>query len=148
MSTEEEEEKEIEVEKVVKEDENKDISKPKKKIDTEVKVTPTLFPSRLASSKREWEDDEIMVMFLKFEINIPLLDAIKHIPRYAKFINELFTSKKKFKGNQTVKVRKNVSVVLQKQLPKKCKDPSVFTVPCKIGNIFVPRVMLDLEGMN
>ncbi|KAL7583021.1 uncharacterized protein LOC111895517 [Lactuca sativa] len=127
MPDEEEEEKEIEVEEAVKEEENKSTSKSKKPIETEVKVTPAPFPSRLAGTKREQEDDEIMAMF----------------QRYAKFLKELCTSKKKLKGNQTVKVCENVSAVLQKQLPKKCKDPSVFTVPCKMGNLFVPRAMLD-----
>ncbi|XP_023732206.1 uncharacterized protein LOC111880021 [Lactuca sativa] len=85
-----------------------------------------------------------MSMFQKVEINIPLLDVITQIPRYAKFLKELFTSKKNLKGNQMVKVGENVSAVLQKLLPKKCKDPGVFTVPCKMGNLFVPRAMLDL----
>nr|KAJ0202445.1 hypothetical protein LSAT_V11C600300560 [Lactuca sativa] len=29
-------------------------------------------------------------------------------------------------------------------MPPKCKDPDVFTVPCKLGNLYVPRAMLDL----
>ena len=43
-----------------------------------------------------------------------------------------------------MKVSENVSVVLQKRMPPKCKDPGVFTVPCKLGNLYVPRAMLDL----
>ncbi|XP_052621494.1 uncharacterized protein LOC128127143 [Lactuca sativa] len=121
----------FEVERDVREDERKETSKSKRPIDTEVKVTPAPFPSRLTRTKREWEDDEIMAMFRKVEINIPLLDAITQIPRYAKF--QLCTSKKKLKGNQTMKVGENVSSVLQKRLPKKCKDLGVFMVPCKIG---------------
>ena len=39
---------------------------------------------------------------------------------------------------------KNVSVVLQKKLPPKCKDPGMFTIPCKIGNTRFERAMLDL----
>ncbi|KAL0353738.1 UNVERIFIED_CONTAM: hypothetical protein Sangu_0955100 [Sesamum angustifolium] len=34
------------------------------------------------------------------EVNIPLLDAIKQIPRYARFLKELCTSKGKLKGNE------------------------------------------------
>ncbi|XP_023772671.1 uncharacterized protein LOC111921348 [Lactuca sativa] len=144
MLDEEEEEKEMEVEEAIKEEEKKSTSKSKKPIETEVKITSAPFPSRLASTKREREDDEIMAMFRKVEINIPLLDAITQIPRYAKFLKELCTSKKKLKGNQTVKVGENVLPLLQKRLPKKCKDPGVFTVSCKMGKLFVPRAMLDL----
>ncbi|KAK9048798.1 hypothetical protein SSX86_032234 [Deinandra increscens subsp. villosa] len=94
--------------------------------------------------KKEREEQEIMETFRKVEVNIPLLDAIKQVPRYAKFLKELCTSKRKLKGNETVKVGENISAVLQKRLPPKCKDPGVFTVPCKLGNITVPRAMLDL----
>ncbi|KAL6508897.1 hypothetical protein OROHE_021456 [Orobanche hederae] len=83
-------------------------------------------------------------IFRKVEINIPLLDALEHIPRYAKFLKELCTSKKKLIGKQTIKVGENISAVLQKRLPWKCKDPSVFAVPCRLGNLFVPKAMLDL----
>ncbi|XP_024982962.1 uncharacterized protein LOC112519199 [Cynara cardunculus var. scolymus] len=38
----------------------------------------------------------------------------------------------------------NVSAVLQKQLPPKCKDPGMFTIPCKVGNVSVNQAMLDL----
>ncbi|XP_052619690.1 uncharacterized protein LOC111910412 [Lactuca sativa] len=91
------------------------------------KVTPPPFTTRLSKSKREREDNEIMEMFKKVEVNIPLIDAIKQVPRYDNLLKELCTSKKKLKGNETVKVGENVSVVLQKRLPQKCKDPGVFT---------------------
>ncbi|KAK9063928.1 hypothetical protein SSX86_017800 [Deinandra increscens subsp. villosa] len=116
-----------------------------KPMNSEVKITPPPpFPSRLQSTKKEREEQEIMDTFRKVEVNIPLLDAIKQVPRYAKFLKELCTSKRKLKGNETVKVGENISAVLQKRLPTKCKDPGVFTVPCKLGNITVPRAMLDL----
>ena len=38
----------------------------------------------------------------------------------------------------------NVSAVLQKKLPPKCKDPGMFTIPCKILNNRFERAMLDL----
>ncbi|KAK9076094.1 hypothetical protein SSX86_004427 [Deinandra increscens subsp. villosa] len=133
------EEEEIVVEK--KEDKH-ETPKP---MNSEVKNTPPPpFPSRLRSTKKEREEQEIMETFRKVEVNIPLLDAIKQVPRYAKFLKELCTSKRKLKGNETVKVGENISAVLQKRLPTKCKDPGVFTVPCKLGNITVPRAMLDL----
>jgi len=34
-------------------------------------------------------EKEILETFRKVEVNIPLLDAIKQIPRYAKFLNAL-----------------------------------------------------------
>ena len=37
-----------------------------------------------------------------------------------------------------------MSAVFQRKLPPKCQDPSVFSVPCKIGNLCFDKAMLDL----
>ena len=70
----------------------------------------------------------------KVQVNIPLLDAIKQVPRYAKFLKELCTTKRKLKGNEIMFVGENCSAILQKKLPPKLKDPGSFTIPCTIGN--------------
>ena len=75
-------------------------------------VTPPPFPSRFAKSKKEEVEQEIFETFCKVEVNIPLLDAIKQIPRYAKFLKELCTTKKKLKGNEKICISENVSAVL------------------------------------
>ncbi|XP_022024088.1 uncharacterized protein LOC110924382 [Helianthus annuus] len=130
---------------IVVEKKDRDKMKVQEPVRSEMKFTLVApFPSRLHSTKKEREEQKIMETFRKVEVNIPLLDAIKQVPRYAKFLKELCTSKKKLKGNETIKVSENISAVLQKRLPPKCKDPGVFTVPCKLGNITVPRAMLDL----
>ena len=38
----------------------------------------------------------------------------------------------------------NVSAILQKKLPPKCKDPGTFTIPCTIGNVGIGKAMCDL----
>ncbi|KAL0294731.1 UNVERIFIED_CONTAM: hypothetical protein Sradi_6871200 [Sesamum radiatum] len=38
----------------------------------------------------------------------------------------------------------NVSSILQRKLPPKCKDPSTFSIPYKIGNIGIEKAMCDL----
>ncbi|XP_042754292.1 uncharacterized protein LOC122196043 [Lactuca sativa] len=138
-------EEEIAIEEETKEEKKEDKTIQKKSFVTESKATPTPFPERLKSTKKEREESDIMQMFQKVHINIPLLEAIKHVPRYARFLKDLFVSNKKSKGNQIVTVGENVSTVLQKRMPLKCKDPGVFTVPCKLGNLDVPRDMLDLD---
>ncbi|KAA0047407.1 retrotransposon gag protein [Cucumis melo var. makuwa] len=56
------------------------------------------FPSRLAPKKKETpKKEEILEMFRKVQINLPLLDAIQQVPRYAKFLKELCTNKRKTK---------------------------------------------------
>jgi len=62
-------------------------------------------------------DREILETFKKVEVNIPLLDAIKQIPRYAKFLKELCTHKRRLKGNEKINIRRNVSALIGKFVP-------------------------------
>ncbi|XP_062093487.1 uncharacterized protein LOC133799488 [Humulus lupulus] len=107
-------------------------------------VSAITLQSELKKFKKEEADNEILETFRKVEANIPLLDAIKQVPRYAKFFKDLCTNKKKLKGNEKRSVGENVSAVLQKKLPPKCKDPGTFTIPCMIGNKRIERCMIDL----
>ncbi|KAI3669358.1 hypothetical protein L6452_40591 [Arctium lappa] len=110
----------------------------------EVMVQAPPFPDRFGKTKRENEEKKILDTFRKVQVNIPLLDAIKQVPRYARFLKELCTNKRKLKGNEKISMSQNVSVVLQKRLPPKCNDPDMFTIPCKVGNVAINQAMLDL----
>ena len=61
----------------------------------------------------------------KVHINIPLLDAIKHVPRYAKKLKDLCIKKRKLKGNVIMYVGENCTIALQRKLPLKLKDHGV-----------------------
>ena len=109
---------------------------------------PLPFPPRAIPNKTMEEvDKEILETFRKVEVNIPLLDAIKQIPRYAKFLKELCTHKRKLKGNERISIGRNVSALIAKSvphIPEKCKDPGTFCIPCIIGNNKFENAMLDL----
>ena len=77
------------------------------------------FPSRFRSptSKVNEANQEILETFRKVEINIPLLDAIKQVPRYAKFLKELCTTKRKLVGNEKISVGENVCCFSKKTSP-------------------------------
>ncbi|XP_026433564.1 uncharacterized protein LOC113331004 [Papaver somniferum] len=96
-------------------------------------VTSPPFPSRFAKSKKETLYKEIYEIFKNIQVNIPLLEAIRQVPRYTKFLKELCTNKHKLVGNEVMYVGENASAYLQKKLPPKLKDPSSFTIPCTIG---------------
>ena len=91
---------------------------------------PLPFPPRaIPSKKMEEVDREILETFRKVEVTIPLLDAIKQIPRYAKFLKELCTHKRRLKGNEKISMGRNMSALIGKsvpQIPEKCKDPGTF----------------------
>ncbi|KAL0319983.1 UNVERIFIED_CONTAM: hypothetical protein Sradi_5259800 [Sesamum radiatum] len=102
------------------------------------------FPYRMSKSKEDEHMREILDTFKKVKINIPLLDAIKKILKYAKFLKELCTDKRKLTDKERIIFGKNVSAVINRKLPEKCKDPSMFKLPCVIGNKRIERAMLDL----
>ncbi|RDX79257.1 hypothetical protein CR513_40346, partial [Mucuna pruriens] len=73
------------------------------------KGIPLLFPNRTASARRSKIDEDLLKLFMKVENNIPLLDAIKQVSKYAKFFKELCVhNRKKMKG--AVKTKGVVSV--------------------------------------
>ncbi|KAM2617516.1 hypothetical protein TB1_033901 [Malus domestica] len=102
------------------------------------------FPSRFLQSKNEEEEKDVLETFRKVHVNIPLLNAIKQIPKYAKCLKKLCTTKKRVREKEVVYVSENVSAILQHKLPPKCKDPGSFTIPCVIGNTRFKSAMLDL----
>ncbi|XP_027171767.1 uncharacterized protein LOC113771379 [Coffea eugenioides] len=98
----------------------------------------------LAKAKKEEFEKEILDTFRNVEINIPLLDMIRQLPKYAKFLKGLCTNWNKLNFHDKVKVGENASAVLQRKLPQKCKDPGMFTISCIIGQKRIERGMLDL----
>ncbi|KAM1818577.1 hypothetical protein ACFX11_000359 [Malus domestica] len=102
------------------------------------------FPRKFMQSKKEEAEKDILETFRKVQVNIPLLDAIKQVPRYAKFLKELCTTRKRISSKEVVKVSENVSAVLQRKLPTKCKDPGSFTIPCVIGELKNDGVIIQL----
>ncbi|XP_021754707.1 uncharacterized protein LOC110720015 isoform X2 [Chenopodium quinoa] len=90
------------------------------------------FLSRLSSKNKKKEHEkekETLDIFRKVEVNIPLLEAIRHVSRYAKFLKELCTNKRRLSGDEKVGVSENVSAVLQRKVLPKCKDPGYVQVP-------------------
>ncbi|XP_027174274.1 uncharacterized protein LOC113773870 [Coffea eugenioides] len=122
--------------------------------DSKVALTPSVpikynlppFPCRLEKTKKAEKEKEILRVFRKVEINISLLEAIKQVPKYVKFLKDMCTHKRKLRGDERIAMRENVSAILQRKLPPKCGDPGMFTIPCKIGNTPIRRAMLNLRA--
>ncbi|CAN6580921.1 unnamed protein product [Malus baccata var. baccata] len=99
------------------------------------------FPSRFLQSKNKEEEKDVLETFRKVHVNIPLLDAIKQIPKYAKCLKKLCTTKKRVRKKEVVQVSENVSAILQRKLPPKCKDSGSFTIP---SNAYPKGVLEDV----
>jgi hypothetical protein len=89
--------------------------------------------------------------FKQVKINIPLLDAIKQIPAYAKFLKDLCIQKRKNQKHIPKKVIliKQVSSLIQHNTLPKFKDLGAPTISCVIENTEIKRALLDLgAGVN
>ncbi|RDY02631.1 hypothetical protein CR513_13884, partial [Mucuna pruriens] len=111
-----------------------------------------LEPSRTISARKPELVEELLKMFQKVELNIPLLDIIKQVSKYAKFLKELCVHKRrKIKGSRkirgmvsTLTKNKELTTGATRVLPRKCRDPRMFSIPCTIGDYTFAHTMLDL----
>ncbi|CAN6570924.1 unnamed protein product [Malus baccata var. baccata] len=78
-------------------------------IPTNVFPSNAPFPSRFMQTKKEEAEKDILETLRKVQVNLPLLDAIKQVPRYAKFLKEMCTTRKRISTKEVVKVGENVS---------------------------------------
>ncbi|KAA3453279.1 Transposon Ty3-I Gag-Pol polyprotein [Gossypium australe] len=66
------------------------------------------------------------------------------MPKYAKFLKELLTNKRKLEEVSTVELNEECSAILQNKLPTKLKDPGSFTITCLIGSLNIKKALADL----
>ncbi|KAF1885939.1 hypothetical protein Lal_00018480 [Lupinus albus] len=64
------------------------------------------------SKNMEEVDKETLDTIRKIEVNIPLLEEIKQIQIYAKFLKDVCTHKRKLKGNERINMGRNVSALI------------------------------------
>ncbi|CAL1401853.1 unnamed protein product [Linum trigynum] len=102
------------------------------------------FPTRLHKDKLETEFAKFMAMLKQLNISIPFVEALSKMPKYAKFMKDLCTNKKKLGDLSTVMLSEECSAILQNKLPEKRKDPGSFTIPLTIGSMHVGKSLEDL----
>ncbi|CAN6711385.1 unnamed protein product [Malus baccata var. baccata] len=102
------------------------------------------YPERLKPKAKDQQLTDFMKTLAKVQINLPLIDAIKNIPSYAKFLKDVCTKKKKLVDFEKVILTEQCSAVLLHKLPPKKKDPGSFTISCTIGNCDFSSALIDL----
>ena len=85
--------------------------------------------------------------FKNLHINIPFSEALEQMPGYMKFMKDVLSKKRKLGDYESVTLSEECSVILQKKLPPKLKDPGSFTIPCAIRNAVFERALCD-PGVN
>ena len=83
-------------------------------------------------------------MLRQVKVNIPLLDMIKQVPTYAKFLKDLCTVKKGLSINKKVFLTEQVSSIIQSKTLLKYKDPGSPTITVNIGGTCIDKTLLVL----
>ena len=84
---------------------------------------PPPFPQALRSKKKASQQAGILEVLRQVKVNIPLLDIIKQVPAYAKFLKDLCTIKKGLGIEKKAFLTEQVSSIIHSKNPVKYKDP-------------------------
>jgi len=98
----------------------------------------------MTKQRKVKHNSEISETFKQVRISIPLLDAIKHVPFYAKFLKDMCTVKRKLNVKKKAFLAEQVSVILQNNNALKYKDPGCPIISCFIGEHKIKNALLDL----
>ncbi|KAL5555523.1 hypothetical protein UlMin_037759 [Ulmus minor] len=99
------------------------------------------FPQRLRKHNLDKQFSKFIDIFKSLHINLPFVDMLEQMPKYAKFLKEVLSYKRKLEANEKVMLIEECSVILQRKLPQKLKDPRSFTIPCTIGDFNFDKVL-------
>ena len=105
---------------------------------------PPPFPQALRGKKKATQQAGILEVLRQVKVNIPLLDLIKQVPAYAKFLKDLCTIKKGLGIEKKAFLTEHVSAIIQRKYPVKYKDPGSPTIPVNIGGNCIDKSLLDL----
>ena len=105
---------------------------------------PPPFPQALRGKKKITNQAEIWEVLRKVKVNIPLLDMIKLVPTYAKFLKDLCTVKRGLGIEKKAFLTEQVSAIIQSKTPVKYKDPGSPTISVNIGGTCIDKALLDL----
>src|SRR3954470_20815359 len=84
-----------------------------------------------------------MEIFKQLQINIPFSEAIAQMPKYAKFMKDILTKKKRPEEEEVVILDAQCSAIISR-LPQKARDPGRVTLPVTIGNQNIGKGLIDL----
>ena len=119
------------LEKERKKEQKQEEERSKKKGQNSMPAVP--FPQRLQKSRIEEQFARFLKTFQKLEISMPFKEVVTQMPLYATFLKEILSKKRRIVEEGVVNLTATCSAVIKKNLPEKMKDLGSFTIPCIIG---------------
>ena len=107
-------------------------------------IPPAPYPHRLRTLKKVNNHSKIYDLFKQVRLNIPLFDAIKKIPSYAKFLKDLCTVKRKLGVDKEAFMTEQSTSLIRNSLPLKYKDLGSPTISIVVGNSKMGHALVDL----
>ena len=103
---------------------------------------PVPYPQALnrPKAKNSETKDNLLDAFKKVTITIPLIDAIKHIPSYAKFLKGICTP---HRNPKRIQLSETVSSIMMNALPIKKRDSGAPMITSEIRGMSFTRSLLD-----
>ncbi|GJS52985.1 putative nucleotidyltransferase, ribonuclease H [Tanacetum coccineum] len=103
------------------------------------KMEETLSTFVKESLRRQKESEN-----LRLSINIPFVEALEQMPKYAKFMKDLLAKKGKINEASWITLNERCSAVVLNKIRLKERDQGSFTIPCVIGKSGITKVLADL----
>ncbi|GKE68926.1 reverse transcriptase domain-containing protein, partial [Tanacetum coccineum] len=113
----------------------------------ETQTPPVPFPRRLRKEKEEAQQKKFLENLKQLHINLPFIEVLAQMPKYAKFLKGLLTNKARLEEACKIIMNERYSAVLLNKLPSKEKDPGSFTIPCDIGQLHINNALADLGAI-
>ncbi|GKB84640.1 hypothetical protein Tco_0956912 [Tanacetum coccineum] len=95
----------------------------------------TLTANHIETPKSKEPDKALEDEFKDFHINLPVLEVLAHAPMYNAILHKYVES---------LELGKKGSAFIQGKMPKKMKDPILFTLPCRLGDSKPFNTLADL----
>ncbi|XP_076942925.1 uncharacterized protein LOC143612962 [Bidens hawaiensis] len=102
------------------------------------------YPARVKNQKFRREYGNFLDMFMQPRINLPFIEVLQHMPKYAKFLKDILKRKESLEELSTVPLKEECSAVVLNKVPEKLPDPGVFTIPCLFGRDTSCQALADL----
>ncbi|GJV62964.1 DNA-directed DNA polymerase [Tanacetum coccineum] len=134
----------VESNEVLTKDQPQKTNEPVVRPPSKVKTPPIPFPQRLRKEKEEAQHKRFLENLKQLHINLPFIEALTQMPKYAKFLKSLLINRARLEEACTITTNERCSAVLLNKLPSKEKDPRSFIIPCDIGQLHINNALADL----
>ncbi|GJX86685.1 transposon ty3-I gag-pol polyprotein [Tanacetum coccineum] len=105
---------------------------------------PIPFPRRLKKENEKEQFQKFLGDLQQLHINIPFIETLEQMPKYAKFMKDLLSKKRKGSEVSQIILNEQCSAVILNKVSPKEKDPGGFTIPCIIGQSGITKALTNL----